>query len=142
MRPWDAGVLAVAALLGSTACGRRGADIRKAPEKERPIVAPPGPSVVPTVTYLVGRVGERVAIEGKVSSKAPRITRASPGKVVDVLLLDGSAMHVTAYVAEHPSCDSEHVRLVGEVVVTAGYLAGGAAYAEPQLDADSWTCVK
>lgn len=142
MRSRWAACAAACVLLATLSCGRKSAEIRAAPEKQRPIVPPPGPSNAPLVTYLVGRVGERVAVEGKVSTKPPRITRASPGKVVDVLLLDGSALLVTAYVPEHPSCDSEHVRLVGEVIVTAGYLAGGAAYAEPQLDADQWTCVK
>lgn len=124
------------------ACSRRAPDIKAAPEKDAKSTPAPPPSTVPLVTYLVGRVGERVAIEGKVSSKAPRITRPAPGKVVDVVLVDGSSMLITTYAPEHPSCDSEHIRLTGEVVVAAGYLAGGAAYAEPQLDADTWTCVK
>lgn len=138
MKARVAGLVAVMVVVG---CARKRSEIGPAPEKEHKLTTPVPSVTTPLVQYLVGRVGEHVAVQGRVSKSVPRITRPSPGKVVSVLLVDGTGMRITTYVAEHPSCDNEHVRLTGDVVVAAGYLHGGAAYAEPQLDADSWTCV-
>lgn len=133
----------------SIGCRRRdGNAIGPAPERARAIEdvgllrEDDGGALPSRVSSLVGRLGERVTIEGTLTKALQaHVVEASPGKL-PVFLAVGTSNEWVAYVATKPPCAGA-LWLSGLVVVRAGFLGGKAraAYAELQLDVDRWGCL-
>lgn len=136
------GLFAAVAAILAPAC-RRGPEITAAPERDRPREPEPPPAPkVPSVTTLVGHVGDDVAIEGRLVKGAPKVLTSVAGKSHVIVDVDGSHLAIVTYVRERPTCPGT-LRLTGKVIVAAGMARSGATegyYAEPQLDAERWEC--